>query len=111
MPWLHVVVRRLSNRARLGDLAKRAAEVQFLTTARAAVAGSDPTMSLDVARMLAQVADRHRQVLLLLIGGAQSREIAERFGVRIRDVGQMVCRARKSARRLRNGGKLPAGES
>lgn len=101
--WLHVVVRRLSNRSRLRNLARQDAEAQFLA-ASSHCCRSEIEMLLELHSVLSRVGDRHRRVITLLVDGAQSREIAEAFGVKVRDVGQMVSRARKVARRARQGG-------
>ncbi len=98
--WLHVVVRRLSNRSRLRSLARQDAEAQFIASFHAG--RSDVEMFLELHRVLSRIGDRHRRVINLLVQGAQSREIAEALGVKVRDVGQMVSRARKVARRVRN---------
>jgi DNA-directed RNA polymerase specialized sigma24 family protein len=100
--WLHVVVRRLSNRSRLRNLARRDAEAEFI--ASSLPGGSDIETLLELRLVMSRMGDRHQRVISLLVGGAQSHEIAEAFGVKVRDVGQMVSRARKVALRTRNGG-------
>ena len=101
--WLHVVVRRLSNRSRLRNLARQDAEAQFIATSLHR-GRSEMEMLLELHSVLSRLGERHRRVISLLVDGAQSREIAEAFGVKVRDVGQLVSRARKVARRARQGG-------
>jgi RNA polymerase sigma factor (sigma-70 family) len=98
--WLTVVVRRLSNRNRLRNLARRDAEATFLesyTPPRA-----DIELQIELSRVVSRLTARHRRVIRMLVIGAQSADIAAAFGCKIRDVGQMVARARRGARRLRN---------
>ena len=100
--WLHVVVRRLSNRSRLRNVTRKAAEAEYVASSHPARGDIDLILELD--RLLTKLGDRHRRVITLLANGAQSREIADAFGVKVRDVGQMVARARRVARRVRNEG-------
>lgn len=100
LAWLHVVVRRLSNRSRLRNLARMNAEAGFVATQHPTRADLD--LLLELNTVLSRLGERHRRIIVLLAGGAQSREIAAAFGVQVRDVGQMVARARRIARRVRN---------
>lgn len=97
--WLSVVVRRLSNRNRLRNLARRDAEATFLECY--APPRSDIDLLIELSRVVSRLNARHRRVIRMLVKGAQSAEIAAAFGCKVRDVGQMVARARRGARRLR----------
>jgi len=96
--WFHVVIRRVSNRHRLRRAARESAEEAFSTQRVTGQTQSDLTIELQ--QLLACVNDRERRVFGLLVSGAQSREIAAAFGCHVRDVGQIVSRARRSARKL-----------
>lgn len=97
--WLFVVTRRLCNRIRLRDLARRSAEAEY----DPAVRWSDPAIELrlDVKTILSRLGTRDRRLMLRVIAGEVSSAIATEFGCRVRDVGQMVSRVRRKARLLR----------
>ena len=98
--WLFVVTRRLCNRVRLRDLARQSAELQSWPPAGGS---SDPPVELrlDLQSILARLGPRDRRLILRVIAGEVSSAIAVEFGCRERDVGQMVARARRKARLLR----------
>jgi RNA polymerase sigma factor (sigma-70 family) len=96
--WLFVVIRRLSNRQRMRTRARERAELTFLEGVLDARLDTD--LRLDIEVVLSSMTERQRRLLLMLLEGAQSREIAEAFGCNVRDVGQMVARARRSALRV-----------
>lgn len=56
---------------------------------------------LEIGQVLDLLTKRDRRLILLVIDGQDSREIARRFGCNIRDVGQMVARVRNRARNIR----------
>lgn len=97
--WLFVVTRRLCNRIRLRDLARRSAEMESALPA----GWNDPPIELclDVQSILARLSARDRRLMLQVLAGEVSSAIAVEFGCRERDVGQMVARARRKARHLR----------
>jgi len=98
--WLFVVTRRLCNRIRLRDLARRSAEDEYDPGVRR----SDPAIELclDVETILSRLGTRDRRLMLRVIAGEVSSAIAIEFGCRVRDVGQMVSRVRRKARLLRS---------
>jgi RNA polymerase sigma factor (sigma-70 family) len=100
--WLYVVVRRLSHRSYRRSLARCEAEAQFLSASRHLPRSHVDTF-IEINMVLSRLPEHQRRLIVLLIGGAQSREIAETLGVKVRDVGQMVSRARRVARNARNG--------
>lgn len=96
--WLFVVTRRLSNRVRLRDLARRSAEAAY----DYGVQGDAPVeLRLDLERILSRLGARDRRLMLRVIAGEVSSAIAIEFGCHERDVGQMVSRIRRKARLLR----------
>lgn len=96
--WFYVVIRRSSHRRALRSAARANAEAVFSELRMTATRTSD--LALEVAELLARVNERERRIITLLMAGAQSAEIADAFGCHVRDVGQMVSRARKRARRI-----------
>jgi RNA polymerase sigma factor (sigma-70 family) len=99
LAWLSVVVRRLSHRSHLRAAARRTAEARYVAALQSAL--SESHFRLHLQEILSKLGGRHRRVIALLAAGAQSRDIAAAFGVKVRDVGQMVARARRLARRAR----------
>jgi RNA polymerase sigma factor (sigma-70 family) len=97
--WLFVVTRRLSNRHRLRSLARARAELTFHRGRRCVE--DDHDVALDVRVVLSRLCTRDQKLLLSVAEGTSSREIANAFGCHVRDVGQMVSRARKRAKRIR----------
>jgi RNA polymerase sigma factor (sigma-70 family) len=100
--WLFVVTRRLSHRHRMRALARVNAEAVF--DGGRVTAAQDHELTIDVRLVIARLGVRDQKLLLALVEGAVSSEIASAFGCRVRDVGQMVSRARKKALQLRNDG-------
>jgi RNA polymerase sigma factor (sigma-70 family) len=95
--WLYVVTRRIANRARLRTLARLTAESLYERDFRGT---RDPDLFMDVHFVLERLPPRDKRLLLLVVEGVGSTEIAREFGCHIRDVGQMVARARRKARKL-----------
>ena len=98
--WLFVVTRRLCNRVRLRDLARRSAEEGYDFGAHPRETAIE--LRLDVEAILSRLGSRDRRLMLRVIAGEVSSTIASEFGCRERDVGQMVARARRKARLLRS---------
>ena len=94
--WLSVVTRRMAGRQREREQRRAKAESAF---ALCAEPQHDPDLFLDVGLVLTSIGKRDRAVLLRIVEGAHSRDIAAEFGCGVRDVGQMVARARQKARR------------
>lgn len=95
--WLFVVTRRLSHRRHLRDVARTGAELAFAERPRHC---PDLDLRIDVDTVISRLGARDRDLLTQLALGSLSREIAERLGCQVRDVGQMVARARRKARKL-----------
>jgi RNA polymerase sigma factor (sigma-70 family) len=95
--WLFVVARRIAGRERARDQIRTQAECAFLAAQRSH--RFDPDLFLDVGRVLSSMKNRDSRLLLRVLEGVGSQEIAAEFGCRTRDVGQMVARARGKARR------------
>jgi RNA polymerase sigma factor (sigma-70 family) len=95
--WLYVVTRRIANRARLRTLARLTAESLYERDVRGT---RDPDLFMDIHSILERLPPRDRRLLLLVVEGVGSADIAREFGVQVRDVGQMVSRARRKARKL-----------
>lgn len=100
--WLFVVTRRLATRSRMRELARLRAEETF---AAVAPAQPRPDVLLDVGRALTTLGPRDRRLLLRVAEGVLSNDIAAEFGCHVRDVGQMVARARRKARNAANRGQ------
>jgi RNA polymerase sigma factor (sigma-70 family) len=98
--WLYVVTRRLCNRVRLRDLARRLAEEGYDYGVQRSETAID--LRLDVERILSRLGTRDRRLMLRVLAGEVSSAIAVEFGCRERDVGQMVARVRRKARLLRH---------
>lgn len=94
--WLFVVTRRIAARAHERDVRRTHAESAFAS--QPACTG-DPDLLLDIGRILASMSPRERALLLRVAEGVQSRDIAAELGCQTRDVGQLVSRARRKARR------------
>lgn len=101
--WLYVVTRRLAHRQHLRSRARLDAEHEYGCGRRSTPGDRDAT--LEAKRILARLAWRDRRLLGFVLEGALSREIAAAFGCQVRDVGQMVSRARRKAQRIRDGGR------
>jgi DNA-directed RNA polymerase specialized sigma24 family protein len=95
--WLYVVTRRISNRQRLRTLTRRSVESSYRS---AVCTRADPDLLLDARSILERLPPRDRRLLLLVVEGMGSTEIAQEFACSVRDIGQMVARARRKARRL-----------
>jgi RNA polymerase sigma factor (sigma-70 family) len=95
--WLYVVTRRLAHRRHSRDLARVDAELAFAARAQRR---PDLDLWIDVGSVVSRLGERDRELLTQVVLGAVSSEIAARFGCHVRDVGQMVSRARRKARRL-----------
>lgn len=96
--WIYIVSRRVWNRMRLRNLTRAEAETLF-EPFRARTAGS-PDLLLDVDSVLSRLPPRDRRILTMVFEGVKSPDIANELGCHVRDVGQMVARARNKARRL-----------
>lgn len=97
--WLYVVTRRLSHRQRRKHASRLTAEEAF---ARCVLPSPDPDVLLDLSSLLSQLGARDQRLLTRVVEGAFSAELALEFGCHVRDVGQMVSRARRRARRARD---------
>jgi len=98
--WLFVVIRRMCTRERERDLRRGDAEAAFESLRPAQ---HESGLLLEIEQVLDSLTERDRDLILLVIEGQDSREIARRFRCNIRDVGQMVARVRKRARTIRDG--------
>ena len=98
--WLYVVTRRVCNRMRLRAATRADAEQFYSASPRE---GMSNELLLDVARVLRRLPPRDRSLLQMVMHGLPAREIADVLGCKTRDVGQLVTRARRKARRLRGG--------
>jgi RNA polymerase sigma factor (sigma-70 family) len=94
--WLFVVIRRLAGRLRVREVTRLRAESFFLAHRRCAL--SDVVLHVEVARVLTSLSHRDSRLLLRVLEGVRSAEIAREFGCHTRDIGQMVARARLKAR-------------
>jgi DNA-directed RNA polymerase specialized sigma24 family protein len=102
--WMYVVTRRLSQRQRLRRHVQSNAEAAYVTRE---VASLDLEFLLDLEALLSRLAARDRRLLCRVAEGALSAELAVEFRCHVRDVGQMVARARKRACASRSGQKSP----
>jgi RNA polymerase sigma factor (sigma-70 family) len=103
MTWLAVVTRRLCNRLRLRAHVRGGAEEAFgCGIARDGARPPAPEVLLDVERILTRLEERDRRLMLRVIEGRLTGEIASELGCGTRDIGQMVSRARGKARKLRD---------
>lgn len=101
--WLAVVTRRLCNRLRYRARARMEAEEAYgCGAARDGTRPPAPEVLLDVERILRRMKERDRRLMLRVIEGRLTGEIASELGCGSRDVGQMVARARGKARKLRD---------
>ena len=98
--WLYVVTRRVCNRMRLGAEQRSRAEQSYADLLGPASPSSE--LAIDLGGILHELPPRDRLVLQLVMDGAKAREIAIVLGCQTRDVGQLVTRARRKARRLGN---------
>jgi len=98
--WLFVVTRRLCHRRSLRDRVRARAEEVYLLERSPAPAA--PDLLIDVDAILQRLAPRDRRLILRVLEGALSREIAVEFDCKVQDVGQMVARARDKSRVLFN---------
>jgi len=97
--WLYVVTRRVCNRMRLGAEQRARVEESYAGDRSPAVPASD--LAMEVGSILQRLPPRDRLVLELTLCGVTAREIALVLGCKTRDVGQLVLRARRKARQLR----------
>jgi len=98
--WFYVVTRRVCNEMRLRTATRRDAEQAYGTSAGMQVQSGE--LLLEVKNVLRQLPARDQRLLELVLQGASSREIALLFDCNIRDVGQLVTRARRKARTIRD---------
>lgn len=98
--WLYVVTRRVCNRMRLGAEQRSRAEQSYADARPRHAAPSH--LAVDFGDILHELPPRDRLVLELVIDGVKAREMAPLLGCKTGDVGQLVKRARRKARRLRN---------
>jgi RNA polymerase sigma factor (sigma-70 family) len=98
--WLYVVTRRVCNRMRLGAEHRSHAEQWYAHMQWPMAASND--LAIEIGGILHELPPRDRRILELVIDGATAREIALSLGCKTRDVGQLVTRARRKARRLSN---------
>lgn len=96
--WPSVVTRRLSHRQQLKRLSQEHADAAFADQKCSSV---DPDLLLDVSSLLSRLNTRDRSLLIRVTEGAFSTELAMEFRCNSRDIGQMVARARRKARRER----------
>jgi RNA polymerase sigma factor (sigma-70 family) len=96
--WLYVVIRRLCHRRSLRERTRARAEETYVFDQRSNPAGIE--LLIDVATVLERMAPRDRSLLLHVMEGALSSEIALEFDCHIHNVGQMVARARRKSRAL-----------
>jgi DNA-directed RNA polymerase specialized sigma24 family protein len=96
--WLFVVTRRLAHRRKIREMLRANGELAFLSTLHERE--PDVDLIIDIGSVLAQLRGRDRLLLTRVAQGAVAREIALEFGCQVRDVGQMVARARRKAREL-----------
>lgn len=96
--WLFVVTRRLAHRRRRRDDSRTLAELGYALDARSWDVRAD--IEIDAKTILGRLGDRDRRLILLMIEGATSSEIASEMRCQTRDVGQIVSRARRKARSL-----------
>jgi len=96
--WLYVVTRRVAYRRRARELARTRAEHSYMSASYR----GDPSaeLLLDIDAALRMLPHRDRSLLTHVARGAVASEIAREFGCEVRDVGQMVARARKKVRRF-----------
>ena len=98
--WFYLVTRRLATREWSRTIRREEAERDSQTP--------HPNLSdsldffIDVKKILGMLPDRDQKILELAISGASHRELASRFGRPVRDVGQMLARARQKAWRARD---------
>jgi len=95
--YLFVVVRNLTRRRWQRDLKRLEAEAIF-ESMRAGRRHFE--CLLEIEQVLESMPERDRRLIAMVIEGESSRDIANVFGCKVRDVGQMVARARKKARAL-----------
>lgn len=98
--WLYVVTRRVCHRMRRAAEHRDRAERAFAAAERRMVTSHELSVELD--DILRELPPRDRRILEWTIAGVPSREIALLTGCKTRDVGQLVARARRKARRLRD---------
>jgi DNA-directed RNA polymerase specialized sigma24 family protein len=96
--WLYVVTRRLANRRRIRELARQNAERCYLSCAQCCEMNVD--LLIDIGSALNRLPHRDRSLLTHVAVGAVASEIARTFDCQVRDVGQMVARARRKVRRF-----------
>jgi RNA polymerase sigma factor (sigma-70 family) len=95
--WCYVVTRRVCNQMRTRAATRRTAEHQYGAPAAIHFSGE---LWIDVDSVLRLLSPRERLLLELVRDGLPAREIAPLLGCKTQDVGQLVSRARRKARRL-----------
>lgn len=96
--WLYVVTRRLCHRRVMRELARLNAEQAYVLHEQHASAGID--LLMDLHTILHRLTPRERRLILRVVEGASSKEIAVEFKCNVQDVGQMVARVRRKTRTL-----------
>lgn len=99
--WLAVVTRRLCHRERIRDQTRIRAEGVFAYDC-CAVAPVAADLRLDIDRLLAHLGERDRRLIAFVVEGRHTIEIATELDCPDHNVGQMVARARRRARALRD---------
>jgi RNA polymerase sigma factor (sigma-70 family) len=107
--WLAVVTRRLCNRLRMRERSRSRAEGVFAVE-QSSMPSASADFLLDVNRILGRLPERDRRLITSVKEGLYTIEIASLFECDARDVGQMVSRARRKARMLRDGRRAPLSE-
>ena len=98
--WFYLVTRRLA--ARAASRIIRQAEAESISQTLGPSSSDSPEFFVDVKTILGMLPDRDRKLLELAVRGTSHREFAAHFGCQVRDVGQMLARARQNARRARD---------
>jgi DNA-directed RNA polymerase specialized sigma24 family protein len=93
------VTRRLAYAQMMRGRARSEAELTF-SRAQPATRTSAADILIDAAFVLEHLGGRDRRLLLLSIEGVPASDIARELGCHVHDIGQMVARARRKARRL-----------
>ena len=99
--WFYLVTRRLA--ARTSSRTIRQAEVERDSQTPRPSLSDRLDSFIDVKTILGMLPDRDRKLLELAVRGMSYREMATHFGCRVGNVGQMLARAQKKARRARDG--------
>ena len=98
--WFYLVTRRLA--ARASSRISRQAEVERISLTLRPSLSDSPEFFVDVKTILGMLPVRDRKLLELAVSGTSHREFATHFRCQVRDVGQMLARAQRKARRARD---------